>query len=150
MSNKTAIKNLVRAFLEKNDLQFIELGDTFILHISIADEPGLTVFINCKELHYSIITKIDVSVPEEARNSVMKYLTCANYGMSLGNFEFDQSDGEIHFRVTCDMFEELPSEEDFALSFLAGRTIFSRYSDGLMEVINGADTIETCESIEGE
>ena len=42
-------------------------------------------------------------VPEAQRAEVMEYLTRANYGLIIGNFEMDLSDGEVRYKVSVDV-----------------------------------------------
>jgi hypothetical protein len=41
-------------------------------------------------------------VPEEYRQEIALFLTRANYGMILGNFELDLSDGEVRYKTATD------------------------------------------------
>ncbi len=41
-------------------------------------------------------------VPEERRHQVAEAITRANYGMIIGNFELDFSDGEIRYKTSVD------------------------------------------------
>ena len=43
-----------------------------------------------------------VNVPEEHRTEVALFLTRANYGMILGNFEIDLRDGEVRYKTATD------------------------------------------------
>ncbi len=42
-------------------------------------------------------------VPEEQRSAIAELLTRANFGLSIGNFEFDFEDGEIRFKTSIDV-----------------------------------------------
>ncbi|MBB4638538.1 YbjN domain-containing protein [Longimicrobium terrae] len=42
-------------------------------------------------------------VPEEQRAPMAEALTRANYGLPLGNFEMDYSDGEVRFKTSVDV-----------------------------------------------
>jgi hypothetical protein len=44
-----------------------------------------------------------VKVPENKREDVAEYVTRANYGMRIGNFELDYSDGEIRYKTSVDV-----------------------------------------------
>ena len=51
-------------------------------------------------IFYSII---DVFAPEDKRHLVAELLTRANFGMIIGNFEMDFSDGELRFKTSLDV-----------------------------------------------
>jgi hypothetical protein len=42
-------------------------------------------------------------VPDEQRGPMAEALTRANYGLPLGNFEMDYSDGEVRFKTSVDV-----------------------------------------------
>jgi hypothetical protein len=48
---------------------------------------------------YSILP---VHVPEDKRSEAIDFMTRANYGLMLGNFEMDMNDGEVRFKTSVD------------------------------------------------
>jgi hypothetical protein len=44
-----------------------------------------------------------VNAPEDRRPAVAEYLTRANYGLYIGNFEMDYTDGEIRYKSSIDV-----------------------------------------------
>ncbi|HBP17568.1 MAG TPA: hypothetical protein DEA08_07235 [Planctomycetes bacterium] len=44
-----------------------------------------------------------VRAPEDKRSAIMEFLTRANYGMQIGNFEIDLNDGEIRYKTSVDL-----------------------------------------------
>lgn len=49
---------------------------------------------------YSVIQNFDV--PEHKRNDLAILLTKINYGLIIGNFEMDFSDGELRYKTSID------------------------------------------------
>ena len=49
---------------------------------------------------YSVVP---FNVPEEGRPAVMEFITRANYGLLIGNFELDLADGEVRFKTGLDV-----------------------------------------------
>src|SRR5512134_1603120 len=43
-----------------------------------------------------------IKVPEDDRPAVAEYLTRANYGLRIGNFELDYADGEVRYKSSLD------------------------------------------------
>lgn len=91
-----------------------------------------------------------VNVPEEYRGAVSEFLTRANYGLPLGNFEMDYRDGEVRFKTSIDVEGgELTSTmiENLLKSNL---TTMDQYLPGLMQVLYGnvapAAAVEAIES----
>lgn len=83
-----------------------------------------------------------VKTPEESRGQVAEFLTRANYGLRIGNFELDMSDGEVRYKSSID-FEGIP------LSYLLIRNAIypavqtmDRYFASLLQVMYGQSTPE--------
>ncbi len=51
----------------------------------------------------AIYSAIPINVPEERRLAAAELITRANYGLRLGNFELDFSDGELRFKTSIDV-----------------------------------------------
>ena len=85
---------------------------------------------------------IPLSGDEESMQNVGEYLTRANYGLNIGNFEFDYNDGEIRYKVALACIDELPSLD--SLEDLCGTPVsmFNRYGRGLLAVNDGTMTAE--------
>jgi len=71
-----------------------------------------------------------------------EFLTRANYGLSIGNFELDFKDGEIRFKTSIDV-----TEDGFGLATIE-RLVYTnvlmmdRYLPGLMTVLSGSASPE--------
>lgn len=98
-------------------------------------------------LFYAIAT---IKVPEDARPAVAEFITRANFGLRIGNFELDFSDGEVRYKSSLD-FEDEPLSDNLMRNALypAVQTMDS-YLPGLMKVAFGGMTpFEAIEEIEG-
>lgn len=91
-----------------------------------------------------------VKVPEEVRQAVAEYLTRANYGLRIGNFELDYSDGEVRYKSSVDFEgQELTSDLIRNAIYPAVHTM-DRYLTGLLRVsFGGATPHEAIEEVEG-
>jgi hypothetical protein len=92
-----------------------------------------------------------VKVPEMDRLAVAEFLTRANYGLRIGNFELDYSDGEVRYKSSID-FEGQNLTSDFIRNAIypAVHTM-DRYLPGLLRVsFGGATPHEAIEEVEGD
>ena len=87
---------------------------------------------------FTVYTVFPIKVPEGKRDAVAMFLTRANYGLILGNFELDFDDGEIRFKVTtiCGEGNILPPDV-MERTFDMGFCMFDRYGEGLLSVLYG-------------
>lgn len=81
---------------------------------------------------YSILP---VHVPEEKRPEATEFITRANYGLMLGNFEMDLADGEVRFKTSVDA-EGGELTKPMIDNLLRSNLIsMDRYFPGLMAVL---------------
>ena len=74
---------------------------------------------------------------QENLMNIAEFITRANYGLSIGNFELDFSDGEIRFKTSIDITEDgfgLATIERLAYTNVL---MMDRYLPGLISVITG-------------
>lgn len=83
---------------------------------------------------------LPIKADEADRAKVGEFLHRANYGLMIGNFDFDFSDGEISYRVPIycgkDNFTA-PTYEQIDFAVLIGLAMISKYGDSLFKVILG-------------
>lgn len=86
--------------------------------------------------------------PARRRDAVANYLAGANWGLEVGGFDIDYSDGEVIYRASLIAHngQLRPSAVRIALDRSMGTVTF--YAAGLIEVANGADPRETLARIE--
>ena len=91
-------------------------------------------------------------IPEEKRAAVVEFITRANYGMILGNFEVDLSDGEVRYKTVLAVSADItPDEEMFKLHVYTNIVTHDRYFPGFMQVVYAGIAPEVaCQAIEAE
>jgi hypothetical protein len=92
-----------------------------------------------------------VAAPEPSRGAVAEFVTRANYGMRIGNFELDYNDGEVRYKSSLD-FEGVGLTPIMIRNAIypAAQTV-DRYFPGLIAVIAGAKSPQAAvEMIEHE
>ena len=79
------------------------------------------------------------TVAEEHRPAMAVLLARINYGLILGNFEIDLSDGEVRFKVSADFGGAEPGEAQLKPLVATSLAQFDRWLPSLRDVIGGAD-----------
>ncbi|MFO0812943.1 MAG: YbjN domain-containing protein [Gemmatales bacterium] len=81
---------------------------------------------------YSILP---VHIPEDKRADIIEFMTRANYGLMLGNYEMDMNDGEVRFKTSIDA-EGGELTKPMIDNLLRSNLIsMDRYFPGLMAVL---------------
>lgn len=94
------------------------------------DRKRLLVYVRPKGLE----------VPREQMRPIAEYLTRANYGLPLGNFELDMMDGEINFKTSVELAGCELSPAMVRPLVLTGVETLNYYLPGLQQVLAGEAT----------
>ena len=105
------------------------------------------VNVELEQLYLYVVA--EVNVPEDSRPAVAEFITRANYGMRIGNFELDLNDGEVRYKSSLD-FEGQPLTARLVHNAIyPAVTTMDRYFPSLMKVAyGGATAAEAVEEIE--
>jgi hypothetical protein len=97
-------------------------------------EYRVIVHVNVELAQVYIYVVSPDAVPEARRSAVCEFITRANYGLRIGNFELDFRDGEVRYKSSLD-FEgaELTNALLRNLMYPAVQTV-DRYQPGLQRV----------------
>ncbi|BAT52097.1 hypothetical protein NOS3756_10280 [Nostoc sp. NIES-3756] len=127
-------------FFTVDDWPFVQLPGQSALQISFQGENGKW---NCyarardEQQQFIFYSICPVNAPEDKRLAVAEFITRANCGMMLGNFELDFSDGEISYKTSIDV------EGDRLTTALIQRLVYANvmmmdeYLPGILSVIYG-------------
>jgi hypothetical protein len=143
----------VGAFLEEDDWHPQRLEDRTIYRVYFSGHHGdlrcyAQVRTDLEQFLFYVIAP--VKAPEPDRPAVAEYLTRANYGLRIGNFEMDYNDGEVRYKSSLD-FEaaELNGALIKNTIYPAVHTM-DHYLPGLLSVMYGhqapAEAIEEIEN----
>ena len=140
-------------FFTTDDWPFVQLSGQPALQISFQGENGKwNCYARAREeqkqfVFYSICP---VNAPEEKRISVAEFLTRANSGMMIGNFELDFNDGEISYKTSIDVEGDRLSTALIKRLVYANVMMMDEYLPGILSVIYGnvspADAIAQIEN----
>jgi len=80
---------------------------------------------------------VPVSVPAKRRPAAAEYLTRANWGLRVGNFEMDYADGQVCFRASVFLCGLQATPEFIKQMAFANFAAMDRYLPGLLAVVYG-------------
>jgi hypothetical protein len=93
----------------------------------------------------SILILLIVAQINQERSPLAEFLTRANYGMILGNFELDFNDGEIRYKTLLDATDHLPSHAAIQHLIYTNLMIMDEYLPGIQAVLT--DEVSPVEAI---
>ncbi len=92
-----------------------------------------------------------VQIAEDMRSAAVEYLTRANWGLYIGNFEMDYSDGEVRFKSSIDFEGESLTSNLIRNTIYPAAQLMDRYLPGLMKVAFGnVEPRAAIEEVEGD
>jgi hypothetical protein len=89
-------------------------------------------------------------VAEEVRPQVAEYITRANFGLRIGNFEMDYSDGEVRYKCGLDFEGETLTPSLIKYNSYPAVQTMDHYLPGLLKVaFGGQSPVEAIAEVEG-
>ena len=147
------IFNSLVAFFEDDQWNFSGVDNLPVLSLSFTGRSGKWLcYAQAREdqeqmVFYSVCP---IYAPKTRRTAVAEFITRANYGMIIGNFELDFADGEIRYKTSIDVEGSRLTAAMIKQLVYANVVIMDRYLPGLMRVIYGdasaADEIDNIEN----
>lgn len=135
----TSVESVVREFFDEDDWEFIQI-EPGLLQLAFQGENGrwrCYARIHEQEKQFIFYSICPLVVAEEDRMLMAEFLTKANYGMILGNFELDFTDGEIRYKTSIDVEGDRLTLALVRSLVYANVTIMDRYLLGIVAVLEG-------------
>ncbi|MEH2124219.1 YbjN domain-containing protein [Nostoc sp.] len=127
-------------FFQADNWPFVQLPGQPALQIPFQGENGKW---NCyararsEQNQFVFYSICPVNAPENKRLAVAEFITRANSGMMIGNFELDLTDGEISYKTSIDVEGDRLSFALIQRVVYANVTMMDEYLPGIMSVIYG-------------
>jgi hypothetical protein len=150
---KTMLLEPVLHFFTTEDWQFTKLQGEPTLAMAFQGQHGRW---NCyakvreEQRQFVFYSLCPIAIPKPKRSKIAEFLTRANYGMTIGNFELDFNDGEIRYKTSIDV------EGDRLTPALIKRLVYTNvammdeYLPGIQAVLAGETPEAALQQIEQE
>jgi hypothetical protein len=121
----------------------VDIIDTTVFRTRFRGETGQWVcngWIREEDKQFVFYSMCPITVPESRLGDAMEFTTRANFGMILGNFELDVSDGEIRYKTSIDVEGGELTVGLCRQVVVSNVMMMDRYLPGVLAVISGART----------
>ena len=135
---KKSLKELVIKFLERDNWEYTMTQNSSILRMACEGKNGKWMCyakIKEAEAQFAFYSVFPNKVPLEKLLTIAEFITRANYGLMLGNFELDFNDGEIRYKTSVDAQEIELNINAIAQIIYTNVLIMDRYFPGILSVI---------------
>ena len=108
------------------------------------------VYVDLRKDKYLVFSTVSLKADEDCRAELRDLINRINYGMIFGNFEMDDRDGEVRFRMAVDCKNCIPNRNVIENSIVIPVLMVQRYGDALLAVMmgfaSGADAYKAADS----
>jgi hypothetical protein len=125
-------------FLQEDGWHPQKLEDKTIYRVAFTGKNGTYVcyaVIRMDLEQFLFYAQAGAKAPEEARLAVAEFITRANYGLRIGNFELDMSDGEVRYKSSLDFEGTRLTDQWIKNAIYPAVQTMDRYFAGLMQVM---------------
>jgi hypothetical protein len=127
-------------YLTEDDWRFNVVKDDTALMLSFRGAAGswqCFATVDEEKQWFTFYSILPSNVPEEKRIEIAEFITRANYGLVIGNFEMDYGDGEVRYKTSIDI--EGGELTPKMIENLMGDNLMTmdRYFAGIMGVLYG-------------
>ncbi len=146
-----SINQVITYFFDADDWDYVRLEDGETLETSfIGDNGRWNCLAKAREedqqfLFYSICP---ITTPEDRRSQMAEFLTKANCGLILGNFELDYADGEVCYKTSIDVEGDRLTSALIESLVYTNVTMMDQYVPSIIAVINGMSPDEAIAKVE--
>jgi hypothetical protein len=127
-------------YLTEDDWKFNVVKDDTALMLSFRGEAGswqCFATVDEEKQWFTFYSILPSNVPEEKRVEIAEFVTRANYGLVIGNFEMDYADGEVRYKTSVDVEGGELSPKMIENLMRANLMTMDRYFAGVMGVLYG-------------
>jgi len=143
----------IQRFFTEDEWYYMQLDGQPILQMSSQGKNGRwTCYAQANEEQFLFFfySVCPINIPEEKRSQISEFLTRANYGLKIGNFEMDFRDGELRYKTSLDVENDRLSTALISNAVYANVWTMDRYLPGILSVVY-SDTapIDVIQKVEG-
>ena len=131
------IYNTVEAALKNAELNY-DIDRDMVFRFGIKGKhANYDVRMVCEEEMELLMTIVTCSlcVPKEKMDRMCRWVVEKNYGLTLGEFKLDTSDGELSFRITCPLDSGAVNEDIVTVVFLNAISTFDSTFEEIIKSI---------------
>ncbi|NWJ98121.1 MAG: YbjN domain-containing protein [Chloroflexi bacterium] len=142
----------ISAFFKEQEWPTFQLEGETTLQTSFQGDNGKwTCYARTVESSKQIVfySVYPVNVPEAKRTTMAEFITRANYGLIVGNFEMDYEDGELRYKTSVGLEGEEPSPALLRHLVFVNVLTTDKYLPGIMKLAyNDISATEALKAVE--
>ncbi|MEH2039431.1 YbjN domain-containing protein [Nostoc sp.] len=144
VADDSSIYQVMIDFFTKDDWAFVKLQGEPILQLAFQGKRDrFTCYAKAREEEQQFVfySVCPVKAPKTKRRAIAQFLTQVNYGLVIGNFELDVTDGEIRYKTSIDVQGERLTTTLIKRLVYTNVLMMDDYLPGIQAALKG-ETIE--------
>lgn len=140
MSHLNRIKNAIETYLKKDKWDYMLDRENNIIFCGVNLINRLQeckIIIDIHNDKYIVYGFININCDEMHKDEMVKFIAMINYGLILGNFEMNYSDGEIRYKIATSCNNSIPSTNVIEESIEIPALMFHKFGDSILDVMFG-------------
>ena len=131
--------------LDSRDWKYDKFEDDLVIKSGIKGDDlpiEFIMFVKPENQVVQFISRLPFNMPEDKRVDGAIAVAVANYGLVDGSFDYDISDGEIRYRLTCSYRESYLGPDLFEYMIMCAAGTVDNYNDKFFMLAKGMMTIQ--------
>ena len=128
----------VEQFFSDDEWYFMQLGNQPILQMGFQGSNGkwsCYAQVNEEQQLFFFYSVCPINVPQDKRALMAEFITRANFGIKIGNFEMDYGDGEVRYKTSVDIENDKLTPALISNHVYANIWTMDRYLPGILSVV---------------
>ncbi len=143
MTHREKLTQRVKEYLDFRNWPFEVVGSAIAFNFSLKSMiPKLQVILMIGDEQIDAVVVCPIKASPGAYMDVVEFITRANYGWDLGDFEFDYSNGRVRYHYALACQDDVPGILDLERTITIGIQMFQRFGDGLAKNLMGGGNPE--------
>lgn len=132
-------KTRVAAVLKRMQVRYEATETGFVFFFEDGAGPAVDGYVHVipERTEFVVFLEFTETVAEERRAEMSTFLTLANWGIGVGNFELDLATGYIRYKTSIDYGEAALPDEFIRRAILAAMNAVEEYEAGVRQVMSG-------------
>ena len=140
MTTASRLLSALKDFFDEEEWSYTTLAERPVLKLGYTGKTGnWTCYAQVRELDEQVLfySICPLSVGPAKRLAVAEFLTRANYGLVIGNFEMDLEDGEIRYKTSLDAESTELTTGMIRNAVYASVLMMDKYLPGILSILGG-------------
>ncbi|HHW98364.1 MAG TPA: YbjN domain-containing protein [Firmicutes bacterium] len=151
MNQQRMLFDTVTDWCDRNDWSYDVVEEGAAIRSGFSGDNGrFPLYITVSRDRLMVRSLAPINTPAAKRAVMAEFLTRANYGMAIGNFEMDYNDGEIAYKTSITSGGQTISDRMIQDLVFINCLMMDKYFPGMMQVLySGVDPEAAVAALEG-